>query len=68
LSLKATLVVIAAAFYMGYFKRLRDNFGIIWKCNFIFAFQLFLPKTDRNQAYAFIGKHGLTPYSGRYAA
>jgi hypothetical protein len=51
---------------MGYFRRLHDNFGIIWKCNFIFAFQLFLPKTDKNRAYAFIGRRGLTPYPYKF--
>jgi hypothetical protein len=39
---------------------------MIWKCNFVYALQVFLPKTAKNKAYAFIGRHGLTPYPHRF--
>ncbi|GHT66162.1 hypothetical protein FACS189452_01550 [Bacteroidia bacterium] len=47
---------------MSYLSRLRDNFGFVCKSKVVFAFQLFLPKTEKNKAYAFVGRHGITPY------
>jgi hypothetical protein len=42
------------------------NFKENTKSKFIFCFKWLLPKTELNQAYAFMGQHGLVSYPGKY--
>lgn len=39
----------------------------IIKSKFIFCFQWIIPKTEENQAWAFMGQHGITSYPGKYS-
>ena len=42
------------------------NYKIITKSKFIFLFSFLLPKTEKNKAYAFIGRYGFTAYPLKY--
>lgn len=43
------------------------NSKVITKSKFIYAFNSFLPKTEENSAYTFIGRHGITSYPHAYS-
>ncbi len=42
------------------------HFSVICKSKLIFLFGFLLPKTEQNEAYAFIGRYGLTSYPYKY--
>lgn len=43
------------------------NVRVIVKGKFTYLFQVFLPKTEENKAFSFIGRHGITSYPNAYA-
>ncbi len=42
------------------------NFKVITKSKITFLFGIFLPKTEENKAFSFMGRHGLTSYPYEY--
>jgi hypothetical protein len=54
-------------FFLGRAVFFFRNIGIIAKSKFTWVVSLLLPKSDENQALAFMGKHGLTSYPYAYA-
>jgi hypothetical protein len=48
--------------FLGYFLLLVRDFPGSIKNIYIYLFKKILPDTDENKLYAFMGKHGLTPY------
>jgi len=43
------------------------NFQVITKSKLTYLFQRFMPKTEENQAFSFIGRHGITSYPNAYS-
>ena len=43
------------------------NFRVIAKSKYTYVFQRFLPDTDENRAFSFIGRYGITSYPHRYS-
>jgi hypothetical protein len=53
--------------FLGRLLTFKRNFLVNVKSKCIYCFNRLLPKTEENQAYAFMGRHGLTSYPYRYA-
>ena len=53
--------------FLGQFLSFSRNFKENTKSTFIYLFKNILPKTISNELYAFMGKHGLSPYPYEYA-
>lgn len=43
------------------------NFDVHFKGTLLYFFGWMFPRTEKNKAYAFIGKHGITSYPGEYS-
>jgi len=52
--------------FLGRILTFLRNFNVIIRSKFIFLFGWLLPKTDKNKAYAFMGKYGITSYPYPY--
>ncbi len=48
--------------FLGNFLHIKRNFSPIMRGKFTWFFRGLLPDTPQNQAYSFIGKHGITAY------
>ena len=53
-------------FFLGEFLFFKRNFSVIAKSKVARYFGWFLPKTEENLAFAFMGKHGITSYPYPY--
>lgn len=53
-------------FFLGSTLFFIRNFKVIARSKATFFFQYFLPKTELNKAYAFIGRYGITSYPHEY--
>lgn len=53
-------------FILGRILFLIRNFRIIAKAKLVYLFSFMLPKTNELQAFAFIGKYGITSYPAEY--
>jgi hypothetical protein len=54
-------------FFLGRFIFFIRHFKIILKSKLTFLFSFLLSKSEKNKAYSFMGKHGLTSYPYNYA-
>src|SRR5690349_5589332 len=54
-------------FFLGDVVFFVRNFNVILRSKLTFVFGFILPKTEINQAYAFIGRHGITSYPYPYS-
>ncbi len=52
--------------FLGKILTFFRNFIVISKSKFYFLFGWLLPKTDKNMAYAFMGRYGITSYPYQY--
>lgn len=54
-------------FFLGRVVFFFRHFSVIARSKFSYMFSLLMPKTDVNNAFTFMGKHGLTSYPHAYA-
>src|SRR6186997_1323633 len=54
-------------FFLGDVVFFIRNFSVIARGKFTYAFGFIMPKTEINEAFSFIGRHGITSYPYNYS-
>ncbi len=64
LPIKARTIIYSG--FLGKLLFVKRNFKTLFRSKITYLFRFMLPKTETNQVFAFIGKHGITSYPYKY--